>query len=490
MNASAKRKDINDRALENSLPRDPADETVRILPKPFLRGDHVEIAERLIEILRVHAGGHVVADEGMIYAYDSKRGVWTETSASEQSRIVQSFAGCSIAKGDRAVPLKVQASDVAGAIKLAADQVGRPSFFADGRKGIAFTNGFAEVTAAGVRMHTHSPDHRTRFAYAFPYEKTVAKRFLTFLESIWRDDPDKHEKIALLQEFGGACLVGNATTYQRAIIGIGDGGNGKGVTTKIVVGAMPPGSVTAIPPQELGNEYRRAMLAGKLINVVNELPEADIIDSEAFKAVVAGDVIVGRQIRQAPFTFVPVAGHLFAANRLPGTNDLTQGFWRRLIVLTFNRSFTNDPECDPHLANKIIDTELPAIVAWLLDGAVRLINEREFTLPASHARALEDWKRSADQVAQFIEDCTRPLLASETHGDAAKDVYASYRTWALQNGHRPMASNKFGRRLEQLGSGSVHTKYGNRYPFTVKRGEGLVQDFSPPTSPVNHWGRS
>jgi putative DNA primase/helicase len=248
----------------------------------------------------------------------------------------------------------------------------------------------------------------------------------------------------------------------------GKGANGKGVTTTIMVAAMPPGSTTAIPPQELGNEYRRAMLAGKRLNVVNELPEADIIDSEAFKAIVAGDPIVGRHIRQPPFTFAPVAGHFFAANRLPGTNDLTHGFWRRLIVLTYNRAFTADPERNPHIAKEIVEAELPAIVAWFLDGAVRLTRERAYTLPASHAKALEDWRRNADQVALFVEECTRPLGANEpSSGEAASDVYAAYRQWATASGHRPVASNKFGARMTEIGKAAKHTMHGNRYPIVV-----------------------
>jgi putative DNA primase/helicase len=338
-----------------------------------------------------------------------------------------------------------------------------------------------------VRLHDHSPEHRARTGYPFTYDRRSPTRFLAFLESVWRDDADKDEKIALVQEFGGACLIGNATTYQRAIVSKGAGANGKGVTTQILVAAMPPESTTAIPPQEMGNEYRRAMLAGKRLNVVNELPEADIIDSEAFKAVVAGDPIVGRHIRQPPFTFQPVAGHFFAANRLPGTNDLTHGFWRRLVVLEFNRSFTTDPARNPHLAREIIDTELPAIVSWLLEGAVRLMREREYTVPASHSQAVAEWRRNADQVAQFVEERTRPLGAGEALGEGASDLYAAYRQWAIQNGHRPVAANKFGSRMSDLGRPSEHTKHGNRYPLVVKQGEGLVKDFSSSASPKNGW---
>jgi len=149
---------------------------------------------------------------------------------------------------------------------------------------------------------------------------------------------------------------------------------------------MPAGTTSAIAPQDWAQEYRRAMLVGKHLNAVGELPEREIIASEAFKAIVTGDPIVGRIIRESPMTFRPKAGHYFAANRLPGTSDQTEGFWRRFVVLTFNRNLKDDPTRDPEIVSKLL-TELPEIVSWLLEGAARLIRAKAYTIPSSHHAA-------------------------------------------------------------------------------------------------------
>ena len=92
----------------------------------------------------------------------------------------------------------------------------------------------------------------------------------------------------LVREFFGACLLGIAPWYQRALIGVGVGANGKSTLSDVMLQCMPPGTTSAIPPQDWGQEYRRAMLMGKNLNSVGELPEREILASEALKSIVAG----------------------------------------------------------------------------------------------------------------------------------------------------------------------------------------------------------
>lgn len=446
----------------------------------FALGDHVEIGRALVTELRGIAD--VVFDEGRPWTY-TPSGRWEAIDRAHESRIVQGFAGSP--KLPNNSPLRIKASDVSGAIALAHDQIAKPGFFLGAPPGLVFSNGFVKVSARGVEILEHSAEHRARTGYPFEYVGNVcAKRWLAFLYSVFRDDDDREEKIVCLQEFLGACLLGVAPIYQRYVVTIGRGGEGKSTLTQIAVSAMPQGTTCAIAPQEWGNEYRRALLIGKRLNAVAELPEADIIASESVKAIITGDSIVGREIRQAPITFSPIAGHMFAANKLPGTNDQSDGFWRRILVLTFNRSFANDAECNPRIATEIIEAELPAVVSWMLQGAVRLFAEGSYTLPASHHAALAEWRRNADQIALFVESEVRVLRESEPQawGVYAADLYAAYQRWCASNGHRPMASNKFGGRMRELGHESKKTSTGWRYHLaflSAAERRGQVTDSDP-----------
>ena len=434
----------------------------------FQRGDHVELAQRLVGRLRKSP---TTFTDGNVYQYHRERGVFSIVQNPVLSRQVQAFAGAKV-KGGK--PLKLRATDVTGAIKLSADLLAEPDFFDGAKRGIAFRDCFMEVGPSGLTRRDHSPDHRARFAYPWGYaHEDEPTQWLGFLEQVFRDDDDLDQKIALLQEYVGISLLGLATRFQRALVLLGDGANGKGVFSSVVERCMPPGSVCAIPPQDAGQEYRRAMLAGKLLNIVSELPEADILDSESWKSIVAGDTTTGREIRKEPFTFKPIAGHIYSANRLPGTTDQSHGFWRRLSIVRFNRVF-QEHEQNPDLADELARTEAQAIVAWALAGAQRALEAKRYTMPDSSKSALEDWKRAADQVRAFTEEWTEPLDLGEspTAGAQADCLYKSYREWSTDNGHRPLASNKFGERMRLLGLGSHRTKTGRYYPVRLTRGWG------------------
>ncbi len=440
--------------------------------KPFERGDHVELADRLVTILRSESS--TVFADGQVWRYDHGTHIFKILEPAELSQIVQGFAGLQVRSGKKLRDLRLKAADVGGAIRLAQDQLSDVQFFANAPRGIVFENGFVRITGEQTTVDAHSADHRARFAYPFAFEpKSFPARFCEFLSQIFEGDHDRADKVKLIQEFVGVSMIGCATIYQTGVIEVGDGSNGKGVLNQIVEAAMPPGSVCAIPPQDFGQEYRRAMLAGKLINIVSEVPEADILDTESFKSVISGDSTTGREIRQAPFTFKPVAGHLMATNRLPCTQDQTHGFWRRWALLTYNRVFLPH-EQNKYLAAELIRDELPAIVAWFLAGAQRALLLGALTIPESHQAALDKWKQRADQILAFVDEkCERlPADAEQYQWTPASNVYNRYRTWANDNGHRPVASNTFGERMRLIGLPSKHTMTGKLYPVAMQASGG------------------
>ncbi len=435
---------------------------------PFARGDHVECADRLVGKLTAEAC--TTFAEGFVYQYVASRGVFDRVEPTRLSRIVQGFAGTKVT-GEKK-PLRLKASDVGGTLKLAADQLADPRFFDEARRGVAFASSFVEVTGDRIIQHEHCPEHRARFAYRFGYtfdSEPVA--LLQFFRSVFRGDSDLQQKVQLVQEYLGISLLGLATRFQRALVLVGDGANGKGVLAAVAERSMPPNSVCSIAPQDIGQEYRRAALAGKLLNVVSELPEADILDSESWKSVVAGDTTTARAIRQSPFGFKPVAGHIYSANRLPGTTDQTHGFWRRLMVLQFNRIF-DETEQNVNLADEILRRDGAAVVSWMLRGAQRVLANGMFTVPDSSVRAKDRWRARADQVRAFVEASTRKLAlnAPVIEGMAADKLYRAYRTWAGENGHRPVASNTFGERMRLLGLPSRSDGRARRYAVELSTG--------------------
>ena len=431
----------------------------------FERGDHVELGLALLDALPSDAP--IVADYGALHTYSQSRGIWSKVERGAASRTVQAFAGASVGV-EKPKSLRLRASDVHGAMELAEDQASRPGFFDDATPGLAFDNGFVRLEGKAIRFVAHSPEHAARYAYPFEYASGAeCPRWIECLRAAWRDDADVDAKIACLQEFAGASLLGLATKYQRAIVLYGVGANAKSTIAKVIEAAFPPGSTSAVAPQSWGNEYRLAHLAGKLLNVVNELPETDILAGETFKTVVTGEKTTAREIRQAPFDLCARAGQLFAANRLPSTTDHSHGFWRRPLVLTFSRDFALS-EQNANIADEIIAAELAGIVAWMLAGAQRVIEQGRYTEPASSVAAVSDWKRGADPIALFVEERTRKAR-TDAERTPAKALFTAYVEWAEANRFKVMSVTSFGLRMRAIGLPSEHTRDGKTYSVTLLR---------------------
>jgi P4 family phage/plasmid primase-like protien len=436
-------------------------------------GSDVEVGQRTLDLLR-QDDVPIVFDRGEFYRYAAAMGIWQPLPRAEIERTVHRFDGASCTDGDGKL-YKANQPRVVGAVARAAAIAEKTGFFAAAPPGLAFMNGFLNVSADGARLMPHSPDHRVTVGLSMSYDPAARPhRHERYLSEVFApDDPaDADAKKQLIQQFVGATLVGIATRFQAALVLTGAGSNGKSVLIDVVKALFPPASVIAIAPQELGQEYRRAMLASARLNAVSEMPEREVIDSEAFKAIISGDTITGRRIREAPFSFRPAAGHLLSANRLPGTTDQSHGFWRRMLPIEFRRQFSAADK-DTELASKIIAAEMPGVAAWAIEGAVSVMRAGRYTIPPCVLAAREEWQRNSDQVRLFAEEKLRASPETETTGSV---IYGHYSDWAKQNGHRALASNNFFPRLTALEMGIERrrTSASNVYTCEIRRASDLL----------------
>ena len=435
----------------------------------FTRADHVELAEHALEDLRRGSCEVVVYSEGNLYRFSPESGLWEPLDEDEQSRVIVGYAA--------AHSISIAATDMTGALKIAHRIAGRRQFFAHAPKGVAFKNGFVSYQGGKIEFTNLVPDHRARVALPFAYRPNGrARRWHKFLRQCFKGDPDIKGKIRLMQEFAGACLLGVATNFGKVLVLLGRGANGKSVFLSVLSALFPSAARSSIPPQKFDSDYHLARLAGVLINIVGELPEGELLQSEIFKAVVTGlDEVTARQIYKEPIHFTPKAGHVFAANKLPGTADQTHGFWRRLLVIEWPRIFTEN-EQDKHLSERLIATEMPGIAAWVVKGSARVLARGRYEIPESVNKAVETWRQGADPVAIFKAECTVPATGDTTK---AKDgvsalhnwtksstLYNLFKIWAETNGFKNLSIKTFGDRLSALDVAKEKKQDGSYYKVT------------------------
>lgn len=426
----------------------------------FERGDHAEIADKLLEGL----GPLKVYDEGSFYVFDETH--WSKKEGHELGRVIKRYAGAPV--GNQT--LKIGMPTINGSLAMAEMEIKEPGFFESAPVGFAFQNGFVTVDRDGVHLQRHDPKQKARSIYDFDFDPDVrCPAYGEFLIDILRPeieegtldsdqlkklDEEIIQRVNYIEEFFGLCLVGKAPQLAgAALVLIGEGANGKSTLGEIIVSLFPPELVSAIAPHDWKNDQKAALLAGKLLNVVGELPGREMRDSEYFKSVVTGkEEITAKNVFERPFNFKPIAGHFLSANDFPASTDGSYGMARRFAVIPMHRVFLPKDQ-DRTLKEKIL-VERPGIIARLLKAAQRAIARGKICdLPSSSDDALDEWRTVSDAVRAYVLDRSEPRFKTQAHSTWTSDVellYQDFRGWAPQKGRQVVSETTFRKRLQRV----------------------------------------
>jgi len=276
------------------------------------------------------------------------------------------------------------------------------------------------------------------------------------LQQIFEPDADGLAKIRFLQEFIGYCLIPD-TTMHKFLWLVGRGGNGKSLVLSILEELVGRENVSHAQLDRIQDKFARAELQNKLVNISSEMSAESTVSDGYLKQIVAGDMIEAERKYQPSFSFKPTARLVGATNELPRLLDHSDGFFRRAVIIKFNRQFS-EAEQDRTLLSRLQE-ELPGILAWAVTGLQRLKQRGNFEVPASSKEALAQYRRDSDPVQQFAEEFLRP---TEVRADwvAANSLYAAFRIWALDSGYRAMAEGNFKNRLLAHGFSQHRTNKG------------------------------
>ncbi len=300
---------------------------------------------------------------------------------------------------------------------------------------INLENGLLDVFSGEFKKHT--PEFLSTIRIPVEYKpKAKAPLWQKFLSEVVPDDC-----IPVVWEYIGYCLLPD-TRFETNLMLTGSGANGKSVLLKAIATLLGDANMANIPLQELSeNRFKRAELAGKLINVFCDLSSRAIQDSAFFKIITSGDPIDGERKFQHPFQFKPFARLLFSANELPATADNTDGFFRRWIIIPFPNTFPPGKR-DVRLLGKLTSPEeLSGALNLALEGLRRLYKQGRFSVSETINDQLQDYRLRSDPVAAFVAEC----CVLEKFAIISKaELYNAYRNWTYDTGSKAMSQKRFG----------------------------------------------
>lgn len=283
----------------------------------------------------------------------------------------------------------------------------------------------------------------------FVGDAAKATRWALFLREVFKGDEDLIEYV---RRFIGYCLTGS-TKEQVFLFLYGEGSNGKSVFIKIITSLL--GTYGKTLGSETITESRRgagsatpdlADLAGARLGSCSEIEDYGRIAEGLIKGLVSGDTRDVRKLHCAPFPLAPILKIIMSGNDKPSVRSTDDGLWRRIRLIPFVKVFRLD-ERDNELEATLLG-ELPHIAAWAAQACVDWHRHGIGPVPKACADATDEYRKQTDIVGEWVAD-----NVDHKSGNNVKfsEIYANYQGWCIQNGQKPIPSNKLTARLGKYG---------------------------------------
>lgn len=287
-----------------------------------------------------------------------------------------------------------------------------------------FTNGILEWrTSDQVRQHDPAILETTQFPYEWDASAGCPK-FDLWLNTML--DPD--QVILAWKILGYMMLSGNP--LQVAIMLYGKGSNGKGTFLRTLDRLLGMSNVSSVPLKDFNARFQTTAMIGKIANIVGDIDSDYQMATAAFKQVTGADPMMFERKGRDAFRTVLWSTCVFSANKIPGTNDGSEGYAERWVPMHFKRKASENRI--EGFSEEALWEEIPGIAA----KAVRVLRtlplhqgssrNQAFDLSSESAQeAVEEFREASNSYYAWIKNHT---VRSEVEVMKPKELWAAYRT--------------------------------------------------------------
>ena len=247
--------------------------------------------------------------------------------------------------------------------------------------------------------------------------------------------------------FTGYSITGDCREEVFAICW-GEGGNGKGTLINTIAWTLGD-YADDLPFSSLELQDRSsiptdlAKIDGKRFVTASETSASRRLNEARIKALTGRDQITARFMHKDFFTFTPVAKFWLSTNPKPKVVETTNGFWRRVHMIPFEKTF-NPPNLELKDQLKL---ESAGILVRLVEGCLAW-QARGLQKPAAVLAATEAYRDESTPLTEFIEE--RCITGSNCHSSFG-ELFAAYQNWCGDTRDRRMSRTQF--------SVALHARY-------------------------------
>lgn len=247
--------------------------------------------------------------------------------------------------------------------------------------------------------------------------------FDKFIHEILPDNDDRN----FVQRALGYSLTGN-TNEQVLFFALGEGSNGKSKLLECVAEVMGPYShclnLAALDDRNsssIPNDL--AQLGGKRF-VLGSETKSSARFNEAKVKMLTGETKISVRFLHKEFFNLRNQSHFWAGvNHLPAVQDATDGYWRRVRIIEFNKKISEE-QMDKALPEKLW-AERAGILRWLLAGCMEW--QRIGLATPQHVKdRVKMYRDDNDRTAQFLEHRTFVAAGAEVGMSCLYEEFEKY----------------------------------------------------------------
>jgi P4 family phage/plasmid primase-like protien len=301
----------------------------------------------------------------------------------------------------------------------------------------------------------HSPDYLSLVQVPIIFDpKAKCSNILKFLGQVLH-----HHDVFIAMEIIGYCLYKDSK-YEKAVMLVGPGSNGKGVFIKLIEAFVGLENTSHIQLQDLDKDrFATADLDCKMVNTFADLKAEKVANTGMFKTLVSGDTVRAQRKYGQPFSFRNYAKLIFSANKIPDSDDKTHAYYRRWLILRFEKVFEGKETKDTKLIDKLTTPEELCGLLNLALIALRQLHKDAGFKDISVEKIRKEYDENSNTVKAFLNDkCVIDLTAPEYY-TLTTNVYNEYLIFCKERNERSLEMNIFGRKLAEQGIERARMRY-------------------------------
>ena len=315
---------------------------------------------------------------------------------------------------------------------------------------INFQNGFYDPKSK--RMIPHAAKYKAVNQIPHDYDPEAELRgamvqdWLRFIS----EDP---EDIEMLTQFAGLCMTRD-TRQQKFLILNGEGGTGKSTVIRMIDKMIGAENISNISLSQLAQRFAAFGLLGKLMNSCADLEIDALSDVSMLKKVLGEDTLSAEAKGKDAISFRSYAKLIFSANELPIVKaEKTNGFYRRLLVLTMNRV----PERqEPDFFDRL-SADMDDFIRICVRALEKLYQAGRITESKGSADAVKRLRYESDTVEAFIASNLRICPDDPQHRTTRSAMFDEYQEYCKAMGRQSLTKQNFFRSMKTKGWSCVKT---------------------------------